>query len=173
MEQRLQTKFSVTDSRDEYETKPSVYLSDTRLRGYLFQNEWRQVRAPLTAALERREDHLRTTPSTADRSQNGVALGYGYNAGGHTVQVNVRHDEDSEFGGKGTGSVAYGYAITPQWRATASVGTAFRAPTLYQRFSQYGVASLSSSRRRATPNWACAMPRGQQLLGGGVSQPGA
>ncbi|AYM96041.1 TonB-dependent receptor [Acidovorax sp. 1608163] len=136
------TKFSVTDSRDEYETKPSVYLSDTRLRGYLFQNEWRQGAHQLTAALERREDHLENNPIDRDRSQNGVALGYGYNAGGHTVQVNVRHDEDSEFGGKGTGSVAYGYAITPQWRATASVGTAFRAPTLYQRFSQYGVASL-------------------------------
>lgn len=136
------TKFSVTDSRDEYETKPSVYLSDTRLRGYLFQNEWREGAHLVTAALERREDHLENNPIDRDRSQNGVALGYGYNAGGHTVQVNVRHDEDSEFGGKGTGSVAYGYAITPQWRATASVGTAFRAPTLYQRFGQYGVASL-------------------------------
>ena len=136
------TKFSVTDSRDEYETKPSVYLSDTRLRGYLFQNEWREGAHLVTAALERREDRLENNPIDRSRSQNGVALGYGYNAGGHTVQVNVRHDEDSEFGGKGTGSVAYGYAITPQWRATASVGTAFRAPTLYQRFSQYGVASL-------------------------------
>ena len=142
------TKFSVTDSRDEYETKPSVYLSDTRLRGYLFQNEWREGAHLVTAALERREDHLENNPIDRDRSQNGVALGYGYNAGGHTVQVNVRHDEDSEFGGKGTGSVAYGYAITPQWRATASVGTAFRAPTLYQRFSQYGVASLSPETAR-------------------------
>ena len=117
-----------------------------------------KVRTLVTAALERREDHLENNPIDRDRSQNGVALGYGYNAGGHTVQVNLRHDEDSEFGGKGTGSVAYGYAITPQWRATASVGTAFRAPTLYQRFSQYGVASLNP-RPRATPNWACAMPR--------------
>ena len=136
------TQFSVTDSRDEYETTPSAYLSDTRLRGYLFQNEWRQGAHQLTAALERREDHLENNPIDRSRSQNGVALGYGYNAGGHTVQVNLRHDEDSEVGGKNTGSVAYGYAITPQWRATASVGTAFRAPTLYQRFSQYGVASL-------------------------------
>ncbi len=95
-----------------------------------------------------RRRHLENNPIDRDRSQNGVALGYGYNAGGHTVQVNVRHDEDSEFGGKGTGSVAYGYAITPQWRATASVGTAFRAPTLYQRFSQYGVASLSPETAR-------------------------
>ena len=136
------TRLSITDSRDEYETRPSPYLSDTRLRGYYFQNEWRQGPHLVTAALERREDRLENAPIDAKRSQDAVALGYGYNAAGHTVQLNVRHDSDSEFGGKTTGSVAYGYAITPQWRATASVGTGFRAPTLYHRFSEYGVATL-------------------------------
>ena len=96
-----------------------------------------------TAALERREDHLTNAPIDRDRSQDALALGYGFNAGGHTLQLNVRHDSDSEFGGKGTGSVAYGYAITPTLRATASAGTAFRAPTLYQRFSAYGDPSLT------------------------------
>lgn len=136
------TRLSITDSRDEYETRPSPYLSDTRLRGYYFQNEWRQGAHMVTAALERREDRLENAPIDAKRSQDALALGYGYNAAGHTVQLNLRHDSDSEFGGKSTGSVAYGYAITPQWRATASVGTAFRAPTLYHRFSEYGVATL-------------------------------
>ena len=136
------TRLSITDSRDEYETRPSPYLSDTRLRGYYFQNEWRQGPHLVTAALERREDRLENAPIDAKRSQDAVALGYGYNAAGHTVQLNVRHDSDSEFGGKTTGSMAYGYAITPQWRATASVGTGFRAPTLYHRFSEYGVATL-------------------------------
>lgn len=136
------TRLSITDSRDEYETRPSPYLSDTHLRGYYFQNEWRQGPHLVTAALERREDRLENAPIDAKRSQDAVALGYGYNAAGHTVQLNVRHDSDSEFGGKTTGSVAYGYAITPQWRATASVGTGFRAPTLYHRFSEYGVATL-------------------------------
>lgn len=136
------TRLSITDSRDEYETRPSPYLSDTRLRGYYFQNEYRQGAHLVTAALERREDRLENKPIDAKRSQDALALGYGYNAAGHTVQLNLRHDSDSEFGGKSTGSAAYGYAITPQWRATASVGTAFRAPTLYHRFSEYGVASL-------------------------------
>jgi vitamin B12 transporter len=90
----------------------------------------------------------KTTPSTAKPLANALALGYGYNAGGHTVQLNVRHDSDSEFGGKSTGSVAYGYAFAPHWRATASVGTAFRAPTLYQRFSEYGVATLQPETSR-------------------------
>jgi vitamin B12 transporter len=136
------TRLSITDSRDQYETRPSPYLTDTRLRGYYFQNEYRQGAHLVTAALERREDRLENKPIDAKRSQDALALGYGYNAEGHTVQLNVRHDSDSEFGGKSTGSASYGYAITPQWRATASVGTAFRAPTLYHRFSEYGVATL-------------------------------
>jgi vitamin B12 transporter len=136
------TRLSITDSRDEYETRLSPYRSETRLRGYLFQNEWRQGPHLVSAALERREDRLDSAPIDRMRSQDALALGYGLNAHGHTVQLNVRHDSDSEFGGKSTGSAAYGYAITPQWRATASIGTGFRAPTLYQRFSEYGLATL-------------------------------
>ncbi|WCM91822.1 TonB-dependent receptor [Acidovorax sp. NCPPB 2350] len=139
---RYTTRVAVTDSRDRYETRPSPYLTDTRLRGYLFQNEWREGAHLFTAALERREDELRNGAIDGDRSQDALALGYGFTAGPHALQINARHDSDSEFGGHNTGSIAYGYAIAPQWRATASAGTSFRAPTLYQRFSPYGVASL-------------------------------
>ncbi len=145
---QYRTLVQVTDSRDQYETRPSPYLTETRLRGYLFQNEWRQGPHLVTAALERREDHLQNAPIDRKRSQDAVALGYGYTAGAHTLQANVRHDSDSEFGGKGTGSLAYGYSFAPQWRATASVGTAFRAPTLYHRFSEYGVGSLNPESSR-------------------------
>lgn len=142
------TRLSVTDSRDRYETTPSPYLSITQLRGYLFQNEWRLGAHQLTAALERREDHLTNAPIDRSRSQDALALGWGYHAGAHTVQLNVRHDSDSEFGGQNTGSASYGYAFAPQWRATVAVGTAFRAPTLYQRFSEYGQAGLKPEEGR-------------------------
>ena len=143
------TRVSVTDSASRYETTPSLYRTETSLRGYVWQNEYRLGAHRFSAALERREDRLDNPALTASglainqgRSQDALALGYGYSAGGHTVQVNLRHDDDSEFGGKGTGSVAYGYAIAPAWRVTASLGTAFRAPTLYQRFSEYGLPTL-------------------------------
>jgi vitamin B12 transporter len=144
------TRLSVTDSQSRYETTPSVYLTTTNLRGVLLQNELRAGPHLLTAALERREDELENTSvgPTRTRSQNAVALGYGFSKEQHTVQLNVRHDDDSGFGGKGTGSAAYGYAITPKLRMTASAGTAFRAPTLYQRFSEYGVSSLQPETSR-------------------------
>jgi vitamin B12 transporter len=144
------TRLSVTDSYNWYETTPSSYLTTTNLRGYLFQNELRFGPHLVTAALERREDELENDAVGPNRSrtQNAVALGYGLVQGSHTVQLNARHDDDSGFGGKSTGSAAYGFAITPKLRMTASAGTAFRAPTLYQRFSEFGVSNLQPETSR-------------------------
>jgi len=151
------TRIFMTDSSSRYATEPSFYLTETKLRGYLFQNEFRLGAGLFTAALERREDALTNAPGVGlygspglhgDRSQNALALGYNFVQGPHAIQVNVRRDDDSEFGGRDTGSLAYGYSLTSNWRATASVGTAFRAPTLYQRYSEYGVAGLKPEESR-------------------------
>ena len=138
------TRLSVTNSHSRYETTPSIYLSTTDLRGYLLQNELRFGPHLVTATLERREDELANTAvgPNRTRTQDAVALGYGFTQASQTVQLNVRHDDDSGFGGKTTGSAAYGYTLTPKVRMTASAGTAFRAPTLYQRFSEYGISGL-------------------------------
>jgi vitamin B12 transporter len=148
------TRLQASQSDSQYVSRPNFYGTETQLRNYLFQNDWRLGAHLLTAALERREDELHN-PATLfapdlkrDRSQNALALGYGFNHGGHSLQANLRRDDDSEFGGKSTGSLSYGYAITPQWRVTAAGGTSFRAPTLYQRFSEYGAPSLQPEKGR-------------------------
>ncbi|MDO4769627.1 MAG: TonB-dependent receptor [Brachymonas sp.] len=145
------TRLSVNESRQRYETTPSPYLTNTKLRNYLLQNAWKQGGHTFTAALERREDELINTSvpqGRKDRYQNAVALGYGYSGGPHTLQVNLRADRDSEFGKQTTGGAAYGFAFAPGWRVTAAAGTAFRVPTLYQRFSEYGQASLQPEKSR-------------------------
>ncbi len=147
------TRIGASQGKDRYESETSfgLYLTETRVRSYLWQNEYRVGGQLFTAALERREDKLEnssTTPVTTDRSQNGLALGYGLSSGDHALQLNARHDDDSEFGAQDNGSVAYAYAFAPNWRATASAGTSFRAPTLYQRFSDYGQAGLQPERSR-------------------------
>ena len=43
--------------------------------------------------------------------------------------MNARHDDSSQYGGRTTGAVAYGYRVAPAWRLTASYGTAFKAPS--------------------------------------------
>ena len=142
------SRLSVTDSRDRYETTPSYYLTETNLRSYLFHNKFQMGMHLLTATLERREDHLKNAPINANRSQDALALGYGWTNRNHTIQLNLRGDQDSAFGGYTTGSAAYGFALSPQWRVTASAGTAFRAPTLYQLFSEYGVSTLQPETSR-------------------------
>ncbi|WP_210545979.1 TonB-dependent receptor domain-containing protein [Rhodoferax sp. PAMC 29310] len=145
------TRVSIGQGDDHYETKPSVYVTDTSVTSYLWHNEYRSGAHVFSADLERREDKLKnasTTPVVSNRSQDALALGYGLRQGAHTLQLNARHDQDSEFGAVTTGSAAYAYAVTQAWRVTAAMGTAFRAPTLFQRFSQYGVATLTPETAR-------------------------
>lgn len=143
------TQLTVSEGRDRYETQADRFsnsLSETKVRSYLLNNELRIGTGLFTVALERREDQLDSMsvpPLSKQRSQNAVGLGYGFKLGSHTLQLNARRDHDSEFGGRSSGSIAYAYSLTPQWRATASLGSAFRAPTLYQRFHPtYGNAAL-------------------------------
>jgi len=142
------TQLSVTGSYYSYETTPTYYLAETNLRSYLFQNKFQLGKHLMTATLERREDQLRNDAINANRSQDALALGYGWMNHSHTFQFNLRSDKDSAFGGYTTGSAAYGFSLSPQWRATASAGTAFRAPTLYQLFSVYGVTTLQPETSR-------------------------
>lgn len=61
----------------------------------------------------------------------------------HTVQVSGRVDENEQFGGYLTGGLAYGFRITDALRATASYGTAFKAPTFNELyFPGFGNADL-------------------------------
>jgi vitamin B12 transporter len=139
------TRLALTQGSDRYESSPSVYVTQTQVSTYLLHNELKLALGVLSADAERREDRLEnagtSSPNTL-RSQNAVALGYGLKWGVHALQANARHDVDSQFGSKSTGALSYGYAFSPALRATASMATAFRAPTLYQLYSLYGVPSL-------------------------------
>lgn len=149
------TTVSVSESQDRYETLSDGVqssLADTRLRNVLWQNRWTLGAHQLQGSVEHRSDGLtnRGITQSMSRTQNGAALGYGYRTGAHTLQVHARHDQDSEFGGQTTSGVAYAHEITPGWRASASVGTAFRAPSLYQRFHPtFGNAALQPESTRS------------------------
>ena len=142
------TRLQVSHSQNTYETQPDFYRTETTLRDLALQHEQRFGANVLSATLERREDKL-FNPATAfgaalggQRHQNAAGLGWRGDYGAHGVQAHLRHDQDSEFGGKSTGSLAWGWAFAPQWRATAAAATSFRVPTLYQRLSQYGNPAL-------------------------------
>lgn len=72
--------------------------------------------------------------TTKKRRVNSLFAGYTGSYGLHQVQANLRQDSYSDFGRSNTGLFGYGYAINDAWRATASVSTAFKAPTLNDLF---------------------------------------
>jgi len=145
------TRLGLTRGTDVYQTRPSPYRTQTRVDTLWLRNEWRLPVGVATVDWERREDALTnvsTTPADTRRHQNALALGYRLRHGAHTLQLNARHDDDSEFGGQTTGQIAYGFDLTHAWRLTASAGTAFRVPTLFQRFSIYGTPDLKAESAR-------------------------
>ena len=144
------TKLTVTDGLDSgadalngSTLRPP--FDQTKTRGLVWQNEYRLGAHLFNAIIENKKDRFLLMGTTGlpanvtslerEKSQNSVGLGYGWTGGAHTLQVNTRRDRDSEFGAKTTGSAAYAFAITPQWKLSASSGTSFRVPTLYQRFT--------------------------------------
>jgi vitamin B12 transporter len=149
------TSVSLTQSkiekRDDY---PFDY--QTTLDGALLENNLKIAGGTATVVLEQKKDAFSSEANGSgdpkfqgQRTQNGLALGYGASLGLHSVQLNVRNDNDSLFGSQQTGSAAYAYAFAPKWRATASYGTAFRAPTLEQIYGPYGSLELAPESNRS------------------------
>ncbi|WP_051242654.1 TonB-dependent receptor domain-containing protein [Azohydromonas australica] len=96
-----------------------------------WQNDLQALGGKVAAGLEWRREKV-DTDSTFTRTQRHVAAVFGSYALAwqrQLLELSVRHDDDSQFGGHGTGKLAYGWQFDPAWRLSASAGTAFKAPT--------------------------------------------
>ena len=149
---RYSTRLVVSGGTDRGEealngSTPILSYDQTKISSVLWANDYRLDAHLFSATVENRRDQFLLVGSSAvpvgsafvsrEKSQNSLGLGYGWSGGAHTVQLNTRRDRDNEFGSKSTGTAAYAFALTPQWKISASAGTSFRVPTLYQRFSIY------------------------------------
>ncbi|GAA5173532.1 TonB-dependent vitamin B12 receptor [Niveibacterium umoris] len=63
------------------------------------------------------------------RTINALFAGWSAQYGTQRVQLNLRRDDNSQFGAHTTGTVAWGWAFVEDWRVRVSGGTAFRAPS--------------------------------------------
>ena len=141
-------------SRDDSATLDPVFPGEFRTdqRQATWQNTFRlSEEVALVAGLEHLEQEIDTsTPYNVRRRTIGsVFAGVNADRGDHGVQASVRRDDNSQFGTPTTGSIAYGYRITPALRVRGAYGTAFHAPSfndLY--FPGFGNASLAPERSR-------------------------
>jgi vitamin B12 transporter len=64
----------------------------------------------------------------AARRNDAAFLAWRGRFGRQSWEASVRHDDNSQFGGASTGSLAWGWQAGSAWRLRASVGQGFRAP---------------------------------------------
>lgn len=76
-----------------------------------------------------------TTVYAVERDNVGLFAAYSRRFQKHHVEISARYDDNSEFGDHTTGQAAWKYQFTDRWSAFASVGTAFRSPSLSEQFS--------------------------------------
>ena len=71
-----------------------------------------------------------------DRRDNAALFaGWQGTQGDWRTEASARVDANSEFGRHGSGSLALGYDLAPDWRLSASYASAFRGPNLNEQFS--------------------------------------
>jgi vitamin B12 transporter len=94
------------------------------------------------------------------RKVNSLFAGYTGNRNAHQVQANLRQDRYSDFGVANTGLLGYGYAMTDAWRVTASISTAFKAPTFNDLYGPAGWGSNPNLRPERSRNYEIGLHYG-------------
>ena len=139
---------------DHYDTRRALgsFQADVAVAGGLLSAglDWQRERVASSAAY-----------TVGARTDRGVFAQWQRTFGAQSLQANLRHDDNSQFGGKTTGSALWGWDFARDLRVTASYGTAFRAPTFndlyYPGFSNPDLLPESSRNvelgLRGTPAW--------------------
>jgi vitamin B12 transporter len=92
--------------------------------------------------------HRKESVASRERITNSYAAAYALRRDRHLFDLSARQDR-SHYGAKNTGAAGYGYQFGAGLRATASIGTSFRAPTFNELYYPgYGVPTNQPERGR-------------------------
>ena len=101
-------------------------------------------------------DHLTERADVTDylapvaRNNSGLVLAYVGQFDALTLQADLRHDNNSVYGGQRTGRFGANWALAPGLRLRALLGTTFHAPSFNDLYYPgYGVASVRAERGRS------------------------
>ena len=106
-------------------------LFETTQEQLLWQNDIQTRAGTLVVGAETLLQKLSSSTAydATSRRNHALMLGLSGSAGPQSWQFNLRHDDNSQFGGHSTGYAGYGYQFSPEWRAHAGYGTSFVAPS--------------------------------------------
>lgn len=144
---RLQGQIAqTTDKSDSITNATATGTStiETRQTEYSVQSDLTLGQDLLQVLAERREEDVSGSTSALNRGRatNSIGASYSLKRGASLASVSVRHDDSTQYGGKTTGALGYGYRFTPNLRANISAGTSFRAPTFNELYYPgFGIAT--------------------------------
>lgn len=123
---------------------------ETKQTEYKWENTVTTGAGIVMAGVERLEQKLASTTvySSKDRTIDALFLGLNGGYANHTWQLNLRRDDNSQFGDFDTYGVAYGYALGGGVRMFASHGKSMRAPSFNDLYYFYA----SGSQYNGNPN---------------------
>ncbi|WP_316013235.1 TonB-dependent receptor plug domain-containing protein [Roseobacter sp. HKCCA0434] len=91
------------------------------------------------------------TDSTTGSEENASVFAEALHALTDRIDLSaaVRYDDNSDFGGEATSRLAAAWRPVDDWTLRASLGTGYRAPSLFERFSAYGDPALQPETSRS------------------------
>ena len=114
-------------SKTEYGDFPFL----TRQTQFAWQNDFTLPQGLVTAGYEYRRESVATDVAFAvtSRDTNSAFAIYQWRDAAQALQANLRYDDSSQYGGRTTGSLSYGYRVAPALRLTAGASTGFKPPS--------------------------------------------
>jgi vitamin B12 transporter len=109
----------------------------TRQDQLAWENRVATAAGTLLVVAERLQQHVSKPAPDYDvtgRRITGVAIGLSGDAAAHHWQLAARHDANSQFGSRNTGTLGYGYDMTSELRLGASAGTSYVVPSFNQLY---------------------------------------
>jgi len=132
---------------------------ETEQKQYSWQNDFKTRFGKFLFGLERLEQEVASTTryKITSRTDDSVQIGWLGSYEAHRLQTSARYEDNSQFGDRTTGNIAYGYRLNSNWRANLGYGTAFRAPSfnnLYWPFANYGTYGTYQGNPNLQPEFA-------------------
>jgi vitamin B12 transporter len=132
------SQLQVSRSADRNATDASFGASvfDTVRRHVSWQHDLKLGPDLFQLVLEHDRERVESSEVALEHSRTTRSIGglYQLRRGAHSASLGLRRDNNSQYGGRTTGSVAYGYRIDAAWRVGGSFGTSFRAPAFNELY---------------------------------------
>ncbi|TXT36675.1 MAG: iron complex outermembrane recepter protein [Comamonadaceae bacterium] len=142
---------------DYYRISDGVFSSSNYFNTHRNQATWQNDITlgtdVLSLLLENRSEAVDSSTSYSVKSRDirSLMASYTLNKPQWNALAVLRSDHNSQFGGFTNWALSGGYKLSPSWRAVASLGTSFSAPTFNQLYYPgFGTPTLTPQQNRAS-----------------------